>query len=33
VHEIANHDGSRCYESDDDKRDASGGSQKGTEVC
>ena len=22
VHEIANHDGSRCYESDDDKRDA-----------
>src|SRR5439155_15831944 len=24
VHEIANHDGSRAYESDDDKRDADG---------
>ena len=33
VHEIANNDGGRCYESDDDNRDASGGSQKGTEMC
>ena len=24
AHEIANHDGGRCYESDDDKRDADG---------
>jgi hypothetical protein len=33
MHEIANHDGSRCYESDDDKRDANRGPQKGTEMC
>jgi len=33
VHEIANNDGSRCYESDDDNRDADGRSQKGTEMC
>ena len=32
AHEIANHDGSRCYESDNDERDANGGSQKGTEM-
>jgi hypothetical protein len=33
AHEIANHDRGRCYQSDDDERNANGGSQKGTEVC
>ena len=33
AHEIANHDRDRCYQSDDDERDANGGSQKGTEMC
>ena len=31
--EIANHDRGCCYQSDDDERDANGGSQKGTEMC
>jgi len=33
VHEIANDDGSRCYESDDGKCDANGSSQNKTEVA
>jgi hypothetical protein len=33
THEIANHDRGRCYQSDDDERDADGRSQKGMEMC